>query len=375
MRANQAAINVLQAHNADLLAEMDATKAHEAEGAASIATWAVRELHQDPRVTRQMVRASSTMRDLPRVGESARAGTLPLEQVHAFTFALKHIDREATIAVEEPLMTLAHAMTPRELFAKMREFEATARADELDEAYLRGMEKQDIACVPVGEGFHVTGFLPIDVGAKFKIFLDSISVPRAAADTRTNAERRVDGFDELMTRTLESGLPADGGVRPHLSVIVDDEKLKDAFNGPQPQAELDLDATPAILEGFGPIGPALLAYIAFGGNLTPILVAGFKANRKVLDVGRRKRVATKKQKAIVRWRQKGRCANRGCHHPIGEVHHIVAWADGGTTTIENLAGLCRKCHTLVTMGVLMMTGTHESGYRFATRDRPLARTG
>jgi hypothetical protein len=273
-------------------------------------------------------------------------------------------------------MKLADAMTPRELFAKMREFKATARSDELDEAYLRGMDKQDIRCVPAGEGFHVTGFLPIDVGAKFKAFLNSVSVPRTADDTRTNAERRVDGFDELLTKTLESGLPSEGGVRPHLSVVVNADTLADTLNGQAAQSMLDLDAEPAILEGFGPIGPALLTYIALGGNLTPILVAGFKENRKVLDVGRSKRVATTKQTAIVRWRQKGRCANRGCHHPIGEIHHITAWTDGGLTNIDNLAGLCRKCHTLVTMGRLTMTGTHDTGYTFTTsRAGPLARTG
>lgn len=225
------------------------------------------------------------------------------------------------------------------------------------------------------DGSIVNGFLPIDVGAKFRTFLDSVAVPRTGGDTRTNAERRLDGLDELLTKTLESGLPADGGVRPHLSVVVDAEKLTSDLNSRADQ-KLDLDLEPAILEGFGPIGPALLTYIALGGNLTPIMVAGFKENRKVLDVGRSKRFATRKQTAIVRWRQKGRCANRGCHHPIGEIHHVISWADGGTTSIDNLAGLCRKCHALVTIRTLTMTGTYDTGYTFTTaRDRPLSRTG
>jgi len=160
-------------------------------------------------------------------------------------------------------------------------------------------------------------------------------------------------------------------------VIVEAETLKDTLNGEAgSKPELDLGHEPAILEGFGPIGPALLTYIAFGGNLTPILVAGFKEARKVLDVGREQRLATKRQRRAIHLRQQGRCANRGCHHPIGEIHHVIDWLYGGRTNLSNLAGLCRKCHALITMGRLEMTGTFDTGYTFTTsRDRPLARTG
>jgi hypothetical protein len=44
--------------------------------------------------------------------------------------------------------------------------------------------------------------------------------------------------------------------------------------------------------------------------------------------------------------------------------------------VSNLAGLCRKCHALITMGRLQMTGSFETGYTFTTnRAGPLARTG
>jgi hypothetical protein len=342
--------DALDAHLADALAEVDASGGHLGEGCASVATWAAREFRQDVGMTRQMVRAAKTMRELPTVGASARAGFVSLEHIHALTYALKHCDRNQVIANEADLRVLAEGMKPRELFQNMRVQRAVINPDELDDAYLRGMDKADIQCHRLPDGFHVTGHLPTDVGAKFKVFLAAVSVPRDAADLRTNAERRVDGFDELLTRTLESGLPSDGGVRPHVAVRVEAETLKDVLNQNIRQRRFDLEAEPATLEGFGPIGPALLAYLAFGGNVTPILVAEFKENPKILDAGPNTRFATRKQGAIVRWRQKGRCANRGCHHPIGEIHHVLAWADGGRTKLDNLAGLCRKCHAMVTIG-------------------------
>jgi hypothetical protein len=377
-RALIAARNALDAQLAEELAEIDATKAHETEGCASVATWAARELGQDPGTTRQAVRAARTMRDLPSIGAAAHAGRVSVDHVHACTFGLKHVGHDQIVALEAEVLDVALTHPPRELFTLMRYAKAIIHSDDLDEAWLRGMEKEDFRVVRVGDGYQPVGFLGIDVGAKLKVFLDSVSVPRDGEDDRTNSERRIDGLDELFTQALGDGLPATGGVKPHLSAIADVETLKNAVNrqaSSTDQSDL-LQREPAILEGFGPIGPALLAYIAFGANLTPILVAGFKENRKVLDVGREHRLATKRQRRAIHHRQKGRCANRGCHHPIGEIHHVVDWIYGGKTKLSNLAGLCRKCHALISMGRLTMTGTYDTGYTFTTsRAGPQARTG
>jgi hypothetical protein len=376
VRAIHAAVNALQAREADLLAVIDETKAHEAEGAASVATWAARELRQDPGTTRQMVRASETMRELSSVGAAARAGTVSLDHLHGCTFGLKHVGHAEVTAIESEVLEVTVDRAPRDLFTLMRYAKAIVHSDELDEAWLRGMDIEDFRVLRVGDGYQPSGFLGIDLGAKLKVFLDSVSVPADSDDNRTNAQRRIDGLDELLTKVLGAGLPADSGIKPHVSVIVDAETLKDALNGTTASQRVLIEGEPAILEGFGPIGPALLAYIAYGGSLTPILVAEFKENRKALDAGRSRRIATTKQRQIIGWRQKGRCANRGCHHPIGEVHHVVDWLFGGKTNLNNLAGLCRKCHALITIGKLVMTGTWDTGYTFTTsRAGPLARTG
>lgn len=380
-RAVFAAVNGLLAHGADLLAVIDQTKAHEAEGAASVATWAARELHKDPGTTRQMVRAARTMRDLPTIGAAAHAGKLSVDHVHACTYGLKHVGHDEIIALEPEILDVAGEHTPRDVFNLMRYAKAVLHSDKLDEAWLNGMDKEDVRCVRVGDGYEPLGFLGIDVGAKFKVFLDAASVPHDGDDHRTNAERRIDAFDELLTSALGNKLKNTNAVSAHLNVIVDVQTLKNALNrhaaetGQLGQPEL-LGRDPAILEGFGPIGPALLTYIAFGGNLTHILVEGFKENAKILDVGREQRLATKRQRRAIHVRQRGRCANRGCHHPIGEIHHIIDWIYGGKTDLNNLAGLCRKCHALISCGRLTMTGTWDTGYTFTTaRSGPLARTG
>ena len=378
VRAVHAAINGLQAFEADQLAWIDESKAHEAEGCASVATWAGRELRQDPGTTRQLVRASRTMRELPTLGGAAHAGRVSVDHVHACTYGLKHVGHNETVALEPELLDVALEHTPREVFNLMRYAKAIIHSDKLDEAWLNGMDKEDFRCLRVGDGFQPDGFLGPDIGAKLKAFLTAAAVPRDGDDDRTAAQRRIDALDELLSAAVGDQLPSCRARGAEVSVIVDAQTLKDAINRQATEAgqgEL-LDREPAILEGFGPIGPALLTYIAFGGNLTHILVEGFKENRKALDAERGKRFATTKQRRIIWWRQQGRCANRGCHHPIGEIHHIIDWLYGGKTNLNNLAGLCRKCHALISMGRLTMTGSFETGYTFTTaRAGPLARTG
>lgn len=44
-----------------------------------------------------------------------------------------------------------------------------------------------------------------------------------------------------------------------------------------------------------------------------------------------------------------RCLEDNRHVPTQEVHHIVPLARGGTHDNENLQGLCKPCHSKVTM--------------------------
>ena len=59
-----------------------------------------------------MVRAASTFRDLPAVGEAARAGAISFEHVTSFTYALKHLGVAETRLIEEPLLEVAKHVAP-----------------------------------------------------------------------------------------------------------------------------------------------------------------------------------------------------------------------------------------------------------------------
>ena len=208
----------------------------------------------------------------------------------------------------------------------------------------------------------MTGFLSTTIGAKFRALLDSISAPRDKDDDRAGSERRIAGFDELITKILETGLPSDNGIRPHLSVIVDADTLdNNTLEGNT--------GIPAQLAGFGSIGPQLLGYITCNSDMTAILLRG---NTDVLDVGRTHRLATLTQRRAIIARQGGHCATPGCHNTHLEIHHPTWWSRGGKTNTDNLIGICPRCHQLVHRKLLIITPHGQGRFEFTNTDnRPL----
>ncbi|MEX0890806.1 MAG: DUF222 domain-containing protein, partial [Gemmatimonadota bacterium] len=77
----------------------------------------------------------------------------------------------------------------------------------------------------------------------------------------------------------------------------------------------------------------------------------------VLDVGRKtRRISTPMRRALEA--RDGGCRFPGCGLRFADGHHVLHWADGGTTSLDNLTLLCDYHHTLV----------HEGGF---SMDMPL----
>jgi hypothetical protein len=304
VRAIQAAQDALDAAKADRLASMDETRAYELDGASTLNTWVRNELRLSTRQTADLVRASSTLTYLPSVAEAAASGAIRIEHVAAFTYGIKHIGAGKIIDAEPWLLEVARTCAPLELLRVVRALREAVFPDDLDKAWAEGMDRQDIQVVPVPDGWHVTGFLSVAIGAKFKAVLDSVTKPIDADDRRPGSERRVDGFDTVLTKILEGGLPSDKGVRPHLSITFD-----------------TATDTPAKLAGYGSIGPRLLDYLSCGTDITPI----HTRNGQVLDVGRTQRLATLRQRRAITARQDDECAAPGCrkHPPRDPSRHLV----------------------------------------------------
>jgi hypothetical protein len=347
LRLLQGLSNAIDAEKVVLVAEVDEHRDFEAEGCSSLKNWLRDQLHLDGRQAGQLVRSGRTLRDMPDLESLAVEGAVSLDHVDAFTYAAKHIDPMVVEQCMNPLLDLATHAAPTTVRQAVKKLRATAHPDDLDEAWIKGMDRHDLKVSVVGDGVAVTGFLPFDTGTKLKTLLQSLSAPTCAEDDRPISIRRVTALDALLSSVLASGLPQDKGVRPHVDLTVDLSQL--AHNPETATAEL---------AGFGTIGPTQLQQMLCDANLTPILTAGRHA---VLDVGRTHRLATPHQRKAVVNRQGGTCAGPGCHGPVVHVHHIQYWSDGGPTDLANLIGLCPRCHSAVHQGFFTIDpDTHQT---------------
>jgi hypothetical protein len=183
--------------------------------------------------------------------------------------------------------------------------------------------------------------LPTLEGESLLTAIDALMPPPAEDDTRTTTQRRADALGDL-ARTFLDGTqaPTVGGERPHLNVHIDLEALQGRAGGLH---ETD-DGT--VLD------PELIRMLACDSTITRIV---FGPGSEVLDVGRKTRVVPAGMRRALVARDR-RCARRGCTRPARwcDAHHIIFWADGGITVIENLCMLCRYHHSQIHLGLIAL---------------------
>lgn len=368
LKSLQGAKNAIEAAQADLVREMAETLEHETAGYASPKGFLTAELGLDARQAHTLIAAGPTLRDLPEVAHAAHDGEISLDHVRHFTYALKHVGTEATRSVLPNLVDVAVKAEPAALRPVMQALREAVYPDSLDQQWINGMAREDINLSAVPDGFHVHGFLNSTTGVKFKTLLQSLSAPAGPNDPRTPAQRRVDGLDTLLTKNLGAGLPGDQGVRPHVKVTVDADTLTS-------------DTGTAELLGFGPIGVRQVRQILCDASITPVVVERTGKTIKTKALGHSMRLASKAQRTAIEVQQHDQCAAPGCHAPIIDIHHVIWWSHGGKTTVDNLIGLCPRCHRAVHAGTLIIDPvTHEFGNRRGLRlagsdphDRPRRR--
>lgn len=171
-----------------------------------------------------------------------------------------------------------------------------------------------------------------------------------AVGCRTPVQRNADALEELCRRGARSsgsgsdpGPGATGQTRPRVDLLV--------------TVGLDrLRAEPSAEPPAGPAGPcrtadgvdlppATVRRLACDAGVLPVVMG---SAGEILDVGRRSRtVPTAIRNALIA--RDGGCTHPGCSAPVSwcDAHHVVHWADGGPTSLENLVLLCSAHHHLV----------------------------
>jgi hypothetical protein len=143
-----------------------------------------------------------------------------------------------------------------------------------------------------------------------------------------------------------------GGDRTEIVVHVDAETLRTGRRG-----RSDVDGQVAI-------APETARRLACDASVVSILESG---DGEPLSVGRRKRTVPPALRRALRARD-GTCRFPGCENRrFIDAHHIVHWARGGETKLDNLVLLCRRHHRLVHEGGFAVERPASGPIRFRHR--------
>ena len=200
-------------------------------------------------------------------------------------------------------------------------------------------------------------------------------VPAAAegadGDTPTIAQRRADALGLVAESALAGGLdPGNPGDRFQVTVHVPADTLaarEPAIAPPRVSAEpseasdcayepappaAGLDAGQAVIEQAGGLhlGREAARRLACDAALVALLHGD---GGELLDVGRRTRAVPTALRRALLDRDRSQCQFPGCTSRHCDAHHVVHWADGGETRLQNLVLCCRFHHRAL----------HEEGFQ------------
>ena len=293
-----------------------------------------------------LMSGGSTPPVLPRLADALTAGTIGVEQTRTIVATMTGLPagvdpgtRElvADLLVEHGQLTEPH---PFAVFARM--VALTCDPDgTLDEQCPAEKVELTIGARNPGTGLTTLKGKLDDLGVELLgQAIDGLSAPRPAADgtpdPRTPAVRRGQALKEMLRRYLDLGdAPVQGGERPHVTVTID---LQDLRNG----------VGAAVLEHGGPVSASEARMLACDARIIPAVLGGAS---QVLDVGAASRSFPAAIRRAITLRDRG-CSWPGCHRKPGwcDAHHVKHWCDDGPSSYENGCLLCPFHHAEIHRG-------------------------
>ena len=338
------------------LAEIERRRTYERDGHLSAAAWLARAFKVAWGAARDQVRMARGLEEMPETRRAADEGEISLSAVRVLV-AARDADPEEFRRCERELVEAARIHSTNDLQRVAAYWrQAVEREQALNgEEKLRARRRLHASVTFLGM-VRLDGDLDPETGetllTALRAVLDAESRSPREGDERTPAQRRADALGEICRQWLDrADRSTVGGERPHVTVTIDADALRDAPGG---TGELD---------HVGPVGPQTARRVACDASIRRVVMAG---RSEPLDVGRRTPVVHPglRRAVIVRDRH---CRFPGCDRPHTwcDAHHVVHWADGGPTALANLVLLCRRHHGMV---------HHPGGFRLEmTNGRPVFR--
>ena len=330
-----------------LLAEFDTRGGYRGWGMLSCAHWLNWKCGVGLVAARDRVRVAHALEQLPKLSDAMRRGTISYCKVRAVT-------RIATAENEAWLLAVAENGTVSHVEKTVRLFRRVERAEELKEANQRYVNRSLDYYFDDDGSFVIRGRFAPEQGA---LIANALEAAQSALRDAARASRESPGAPDLsgdasaqradaLVLVAETALahgptPLAAGDRHLVTVHIDESVLRDEVE--EGRCETSTGST---------MPPATVRRLCCDGSLVPI-VDDEQGNP--IHVGRKTRAIPPAMRRALDARDGG-CRFPGCSNSrFVDAHHIVHWADGGETNLDNLMLLCRRHHRFV----------HEYGFGIA----------
>ncbi len=344
-------IAAAQAELASKTARFDASGGWGEGGIRSCAEFLSQNAGLDLGTGHDLVDVGAGLNRLPLLAAACAAGELSFDKARAVASVATEVDQEMWVE-------LARQCTGSQLVRICRGFRRAMAAAEPEQdrrhQALRGVMRtwRDDGMV------RLVALLTPEDGALVLAAIEAVTggkpVPEDDPAEDRWAANRADALVAICDNTLAKG-PEDLTSSPassHLVVQVDAAVL----TGEAPAGICEL-------EGGRAISRALALRLGCDCQVTTVTTR----DGLPIDVGRTTRMISPRMRVALHVRDKG-CLVPGCGAPAHrtEGHHLVHWALGGPTDLENLASLCKYHHRRNHLGDLRIEKVSETEFRFFT---------
>ena len=345
-----------------LIREYDELEGWHHAGFKSCARWLSWRIGIGAGAARERVRVARALGELPHLSEALRTGELSYSVARALT-------RVATAGTEGELVEVARHSTAAQMERLVSAWRATDRAVEARARERDRHRSRDLTLVEDARdgSWVVRGRLDPEAGAALRKALEAAEDelyrgeghPEEAEEAdHPYGARRADAMGRVAEAALGEGLgePARTADRYRVVVHVSAETLAGARDGQAAGGDGAGEtpgaapaADPPRIEGGPHVSAETARRLGCDASTVGMLTDG---EGDVLDVGRKSRTVPTAMRRALEARDDGTCRFPGCRSRFTDAHHVVPWAEGGETSLENLVLLCRRHHRRV----------HEDGW-------------
>ena len=328
------ASRALEALRAEAIGRFDAAGGAAADGSRSTAAWLRHHCQFTPGEAKEHVQTARALRELPLTMSALASGRIAYASAAAICSLAADAPPEVMRSTESEMLTAADCLNPADLrrFVGRLRYTYAREAVRRDEASRYQLRQFHLASTFDKLGA-VQGWLLPEVAAGLRVLLENRMSPPAPDDDRTRSQRMHDALAAWIEESLSTGdVRHDGGERPHVTVVVDLQTLRDAPGAP-----------PALLERYGPITGEAARRLCCDAQVARVITDG---KSEILDAGRLTRTITPAQRRALIVRDGDTCVVSGCTTPTRwcQVHHLKPWFEGGPTDLDNLGYVCLSDH-------------------------------